>query len=610
MASWKVISDAKTNGYTHRVTEGFGHALLSQVVADVFRVLRVSAALVNEEGYWFRIHGEPSLTSFELEHGREAERFGYNHRHLTRVRKRGVTVLGEHAGYADCFVPVRVDAQTVAVLVTGPFALARPTSADILERWRWLSDRHGHPSDPEFSSYLSASLATLVLTPARVAAFRTVLEQLAELLAGRGRADELASLADEPRRELEAARLVERTWEGVRTMLDERSSRIWASGHRAHELAQLGLSRPPNDVLVALSVGSARDVDPVEEAVQRDAFQRSAIALARSVGDVIAGQVGDHGVVLLSASRGGIARRKQRLLDLAERAKLLARRRFGLSLYFGASSVLDSAPLARSFQRALAAAESALVRRATHWSVGTVDAPNRDALRDLRRELTQAGAEHAELLPARFDRYLEAVALQCGYRLDLARGQLDFGFECVAEPLVKRAELDEKSCRSLCDILVRSASAARTLDDLFSAYRRAILDVAEAVKRPLHARHDRSLRRAIEYIHQRYTEPLSAPRVARVAGFTPNYFSTLFKLRERRSFASYVCALRIERAAQLLTATNLDVKHVGELCGFNSAQYFSRVFQRIKQETPQTYRARTSSHDKSKRAPKKRTIRN
>ena len=126
----------------------------------------------------------------------------------------------------------------------------------------------------------------------------------------------------------------------------------------------------------------------------------------------------------------------------------------------------------------------------------------------------------------------------------------------------------------MCEALERAAAEARTVSDVFAAYRRAVADMAAAVEKPVEARQDRSLRRAVEYIQQRYSEPLNAPKVASVAGFAPKYFSYLFKRRERMTFEAYLRRVRIERARQLLGNTDLNLARVAELAGFKSAQYF------------------------------------
>jgi AraC-like DNA-binding protein len=585
---WRVSFSPKTGCHTHRVPSGFGHPLLVPVVASYFAKLRVAAS-VSDGRFWWRIHDEPDVTPFELEHGRDKDRSGYNATQLTEVRRQKRTIRAEHAGYTDLFVPILARGRAQGVLVTGPFATARPTGTDVLERWRWLTGRQGHPSDPEFGAYLSAALRTLVLDEGQVQRFERLLFCLARLLAGEGKAHELANEADALYVLLRQARAVDETWDSVRAMLDDRFPQTWSSNSRVSDLFNLGLSRTPDHLMVGLTVGRTPEPDPVDEAIRRDAFQRGAVDLARVAGEAVAGQVGDHGVVFLSSATGPSREKKQRSLDFSERASALGQR-FGLSLHFGVNVACGSAPLARSYEAALAAAESALVQGTKIVFVESGADRPRPSLSHLRRELSRAVREHPEVLGARFDRYLEAVAVQCGYRIEPARAHLEVGFERMAEPLVDAGALDERSFLALRGALDRAALDARTASELFAAYRRASLDLSEAVKKPVSARRDRSLRAAVEYIGQHYGEPLRLETVARVAGFTPSHFSKLFILREHRPFIEYLGALRLTRAKQLLSSTELGATRVAELTGYNSLGYFCRVFRRALGVTPLEYR--------------------
>jgi AraC-like DNA-binding protein len=216
-------------------------------------------------------------------------------------------------------------------------------------------------------------------------------------------------------------------------------------------------------------------------------------------------------------------------------------------------------------------------------------------LRHLRQELGRAVEERPDLLGPRFDRYLEAVASRCGFRIEAARGQLEAGFERIAEPLVKSGALDAKSFEAQARALDRTAANAPTLNDLFGAYRRAVSEIAAALQNPVPARQDRALQRALEYIQQHYAEPLRSDGVARVAGFARTYFSRLFRKREKVTFEHYLRGLRLERAKQLLADTDLDMTRVAELAGFRSPQYFSRVFRKATRATPVQYRIRAKS---------------
>jgi AraC-like DNA-binding protein len=592
---WGIASDPSKASYTYCVARGFGHSLLGQIVAGTFRALRVSAAINNE--WWWGIHDQPNVAALELEHGVDAERASYNTRLLREVQRTGKPALGQHAGYFDWFVPVVAKKQQIATLVSGPFAKRRPTAPEILERWRAIAGRQGHPADPEFAAYLSAALNTLVLEGQHSRMFGELLSCFAALIAGEGRADELANRADALRVELEGLRFVDHVWHAVQEMVDDRSTRTWHSAARVYGLGQLGLPRATDHALVGLTVSRTSGVDPVDEAVRRDAFQRKTVELARTTGWAIAGRVGDHGVVLLSAASGSDQKKKQRLVDLSERTEELAHR-FGLSLHFGISATDPSAPLSRGYHAALGAAESALIQ-GKKLEFAEPDASHRGhSLRDLRKEIGRGADERQEVRVARFDRYLEAVALQCGFRVDAARGYLEAGFERLAEAFLSAGGLGERSYRGLCDRLDRATDAARTMTELLAAYRRAVADVSEAIAKPVEAHHDRSLERAADYIRQHYTEPLGVVRVAKVAGFAPNYFSKLWRAREGATFAAYVAGLRVERAKQLLTSTDLAATRIAQLCGFRSSQYFSRVFRRATGTTPLDYRRRPTTRKK------------
>jgi AraC-like DNA-binding protein len=475
---WQVYVDPKTGRDTHTLPRGLGHALLAPLVAYTFRVLRISATVTDGRAWW-AIHSEPSVLPFELEHGVETERFVYNQRNIDAAREQRKTIRGEHAGFHDLFVPIFLGGQVAAFLVVGPFGTSWPTSAEILERWRWISGNEGRLEDPEFAAYLAATLATLVLEGDKPELFERVLGYFARLLSGEGLADELINQAWVLQLELKTVRAVEWSWEAVRTMIDDRFPRSWHSASRLADLRDLGLSHAPDHVLVGLPAAPSRS-DALDEAVRKAALQRSAGELARSVGDVIAGRVGEAGVVFLSAGGTSMDKKRKKLLDLAERMARIARVRHAFELHFGSGVASGSIALYRTYKEALAAAEHAL-----------------------GRGIAMSGA-------------------------------------------VKKS----------------TPSSPRAGD----------------------------MRSALDFIRRHYVEPLRVEQVAALAGLTQNEFSRLFRKEQRTTFEQHVVDLRLERAKQLLTSTELNATRVAKLCGFHSSQYFSRVFRNKVGVTPLDFR--------------------
>ena len=449
----------------------------------------------------------------------------------------------------------------------------------------------GTQPDPEFSHYLSITLSTLVLEPPRTKALQSLLECLARLIASEGSAEELVRTIDRLHPLLTEARLVEQMWTAARMMVDARSNRIWASPHRQPRRQRLGLSRFPEQAVVGLFVSRDADRDPVEDLLLRDAFQRRCVELARKAGNTIVGQVGDRGVTFLGGAPARTARRHGgKLASLAEAAAAAARRSFGLDVYLGAGS--GSAALASEYQEALTAAESALAR-GQKMVFAQAGVAFESPLGHLRRELDALAHDEPSALPARFDRYLEAVAVRHGYQLEPARIQLEAAFEPLAESVLGRGALAAHAFKAFRAELGRAALAATTVREVFGVYRHALADLLDAQAHPVTAGHDASLRRAREYMRQHYAEALTLRRVARVAGFAPAYFSVLFRKRVGTTFAHSLGELRLERAKQLLSRTDLKLARIAELSGLSNAHYLCRVFKRATGETPARFRMKT-----------------
>jgi len=280
-------------------------------------------------------------------------------------------------------------------------------------------------------------------------------------------------------------------------------------------------------------------------------------------------------------------RARRRLVDLAEKASLLARRRFRLTLHCGISVL--PLPLPAQYRAALAAAESALSKGEPLADAESSVGPAK-LLGDLRRELAELAEKDPKALPAHFDRFLEAVAVRSAYRAEVARAHVEAAFERLSEALVRSGAIDPKGALTIQAGMEGALVEASTINYIFGIYRRAVGDIVAALEHPAPARRERSLRRARDYVRQHYAEPITLSQVARVAGFAPNYFSELFHEKEGMTFASYVTRLRIDHAQELLVRTPLNLQRVAQLTGFSSADYLSRVFKRTMSETPIQYR--------------------
>ncbi len=100
------------------------------------------------------------------------------------------------------------------------------------------------------------------------------------------------------------------------------------------------------------------------------------------------------------------------------------------------------------------------------------------------------------------------------------------------------------------------------------------------------------LRRARDHADRHYAEPLDLDALAAVAGVSKFHFQRLFTATYGVSPAAHLSQRRVERAQDLLRATNLTVTEVCHAVGFSSLGSFSRRFKELVGETPSEFQRR------------------
>ena len=100
------------------------------------------------------------------------------------------------------------------------------------------------------------------------------------------------------------------------------------------------------------------------------------------------------------------------------------------------------------------------------------------------------------------------------------------------------------------------------------------------------------LRRARDHADRHYADPLRLEELAAIAGISKYHFQRLFRATYGRSPATYLTERRIERAQDLLRATNLTVTEVCHAVGFSSLGSFSSRFRELVGETPSEFQRR------------------
>ncbi len=100
----------------------------------------------------------------------------------------------------------------------------------------------------------------------------------------------------------------------------------------------------------------------------------------------------------------------------------------------------------------------------------------------------------------------------------------------------------------------------------------------------------RQIHGAMEYMYRNISSELSVEDIAKSCYRSVGYFSHLFKDIAGVSPHRYITSLRMEKAKELLSDTELSVAEIGEAVGFTDQNYFSRAFKAHTGISPLAYR--------------------
>ena len=96
--------------------------------------------------------------------------------------------------------------------------------------------------------------------------------------------------------------------------------------------------------------------------------------------------------------------------------------------------------------------------------------------------------------------------------------------------------------------------------------------------------------RALVYIREHYSENITLQSLAEDIYLHPVYLSRLFKEKVGQTFLEYLTHYRIEMAKDYLRNPNLRIYDIGQMVGYETPQYFSRVFKELTGTTPKGFR--------------------
>lgn len=124
-------------------------------------------------------------------------------------------------------------------------------------------------------------------------------------------------------------------------------------------------------------------------------------------------------------------------------------------------------------------------------------------------------------------------------------------------------------------------------------WQQGFLCESEKIMAELSASPDRSrstMQAIADYVEQFIHEELSLQDISNRFYLSREYISRKFKQEMNENLTDYITRVRVERAKQLLADTPLRISIIAEKVGFQDEKYFSKVFKKWTDQSPNEYR--------------------
>lgn len=99
------------------------------------------------------------------------------------------------------------------------------------------------------------------------------------------------------------------------------------------------------------------------------------------------------------------------------------------------------------------------------------------------------------------------------------------------------------------------------------------------------------VKKVIDFMKSNIGKKLSITEIARIAAYSPSHLHNLFRTHTGYSPLDYFIHLKMQCACKYLNNTNLLIKEIAPLVGYDDQYMFTRIFTKIMGSSPQQYRS-------------------
>ena len=137
---------------------------------------------------------------------------------------------------------------------------------------------------------------------------------------------------------------------------------------------------------------------------------------------------------------------------------------------------------------------------------------------------------------------------------------------------------------------LKQIQEAKTAEEITSILHNIVEDITGQIISFQGIPHALAMRKAETYIRENLTRKITLHEIAKIAGLSAPYFSTIFKEEMGENLSKYINRLRVEKASRMLLETDVTLSEISSECCFQDQSWFSKIFKSFTGISPGKYR--------------------
>ena len=124
--------------------------------------------------------------------------------------------------------------------------------------------------------------------------------------------------------------------------------------------------------------------------------------------------------------------------------------------------------------------------------------------------------------------------------------------------------------------------------DLSASLEKLLIELARSIKS--NDKPKINLAKSISYINNNYNSCIKIPDLAKMDGLSMTQYNLHFKKQMGMAPTKYIISLRMNSAKELIETSNLSLKQIGSMCGYEDYNFFAKVFKQFTGTSPKNYK--------------------